>query len=167
MLSLLALLRFSLIKFKEWSGAQLASFATLLNLPTSLLYHAIFTGYQSAVGINTKQLSSASALSLVQLLHTSLSCFILLFSPSRSLRSASNIRVFRVPRMARKALGIDPFSISDLWSVTLLPCLSGILLHSRLLSQNWNPIPSLLRTYLSCCFLDSINWSPVMNVFDL
>ena len=36
----------------------------------------ISTGCQSAAGFNTKQLSSASTLSLVQLLHTALSCFI-------------------------------------------------------------------------------------------
>ena len=37
MLSLLALFRFSLVKFKEWLTAQLASPSKLLNLPTSLL----------------------------------------------------------------------------------------------------------------------------------
>ena len=54
MLFLLALLRFSLIQFKEWSTAQLASFSKFLNLPISLLFSTISTGYQSAAGFNTK-----------------------------------------------------------------------------------------------------------------
>ena len=48
MLALLGLLRFSSIKFKEWSTVQLASSAKLLNLPISLLYFTIYTGCQSA-----------------------------------------------------------------------------------------------------------------------
>ena len=55
MLSLLALLRFSLIQFKEWSVAQLGPSSKLLNLPTSLLYYVNSTGYQSAAGINLKK----------------------------------------------------------------------------------------------------------------
>ena len=39
LLSLLSVLRFFIIKFKEWSTAQLASSTKLLNLPTSLLYY--------------------------------------------------------------------------------------------------------------------------------
>ena len=48
MLSLLDLLGFSLVKFKDWSTVQLASSAKLLNLPISLLYFTIYTGCQSA-----------------------------------------------------------------------------------------------------------------------
>ena len=70
MLSLLTLLRFVLIKFKE-SPTSLA-----LNLPTSLLYSTISTAYQPAAEFNAKQLSCASTLSLVQLPNTFLSCFI-------------------------------------------------------------------------------------------
>ena len=53
---------------------------------TSLLYSSILTRYPSAAGFNAKQLSSAYTLSLVQLLHTSLICFISLHlhSPTRS-----------------------------------------------------------------------------------
>ena len=54
MLSLLALLSFPLIKLKEWETAQLTSSSKLLNLPTSLLYSTISTGYQSAARFNTK-----------------------------------------------------------------------------------------------------------------
>ena len=46
----------------------------ILNLPTSLLFSTTSTGYQSAQGFNTKQLSSASTLFLVQLLHKCCSC---------------------------------------------------------------------------------------------
>ena len=66
------------------------------------LYSSIFPGYQSAVGFNTIQISLASTLSLVQLLHISLSCSISII-----------ILYLRVPRMVR-FWGRDPFNTSDL-----------------------------------------------------
>ena len=66
------------------------------------LYSSILTGYQSAVGFNTIQISLASRLSLVQLLHISLSCSISII-----------ILYLRVPRMVR-FWGRDPFNTSDL-----------------------------------------------------
>ena len=54
MLSLLALLRFSLIKSREWSTAQLVSSTKLQNLLTLLLYSLISTVCRSAAGFNTK-----------------------------------------------------------------------------------------------------------------
>ena len=58
--------------------------------------HSISTGYQSAAGFNTKWLSSASTLSLVQLLCTFLSCFISilplnLFTQPQILRSSVTV----------------------------------------------------------------------------
>ena len=50
--------------------------------------------------------SGAARLYLSELLH--------LYSPSRSLRSASDTRIFRVPRMGRKRWGRDPFNTLDL-----------------------------------------------------
>ena len=66
------------------------------------------------------------------------------YSSSRSLRSATDSRIFRVPRMGRKALGGggggggggDPFNTLDLGSGTLFLSLLGIRLHSLLLNQN-------------------------------
>lgn len=46
--------RFCLIKFKEWSAVRLASSAKLQNLPTSLHYNLISTGYQPAAGYNSR-----------------------------------------------------------------------------------------------------------------
>ena len=57
-------------------------------------------------------------------------CFI---TPSRSLRSASDTRIFRVPRMGRRALGERSFQYT--WPViwnSLPLSLSGILLQSFL-----------------------------------
>ena len=48
--------------------------------------------------------------------------------------------------------GWDPFNTLDLWSGTLFHSLSGILLHSLILSQNWKPISSLLHTHLLFSF---------------
>ena len=86
MLSLLSLFRFSLIKFKEWSTAQLASCAS------SGIYPLHSFALRSPLATNlkldsiNKKFSYASTWSLVQLLHSSQSCFI-----SRCLRSASDI----------------------------------------------------------------------------
>ena len=99
--------RVFLKKLKEWSTAQLASSGKLLNLPTSLLYSTISTCDQSAHGLNTKYLSSASTFSVVHLLHTSLSCFI---SPLfLILFLASDTRIFRVPRMGKRTPGERSF----------------------------------------------------------
>ena len=50
-----------------------------------------------------------------------------LCSPSRSLRSALDTRIFRVPRIYTRTLGeISFFNTSNLWSGTLFLSLSGI-----------------------------------------
>ena len=59
-----------------------------------------------------------------------------LYSPSRSLRSAADTRILRVPRMAGGPCGRDPFNTMDLCSGTPYLSLPGIRLHSLLLSQN-------------------------------
>ena len=59
-----------------------------------------------------------------------------LYSPSRSLRSASDTGIFRIPRMAGGSCGRGSFNTSDLCSGTLILSLSGIRLHSFLLNQN-------------------------------
>ena len=120
--------------FSIWLTAQHASSSKLLNLPTSLLYFTISTGYQSAAGFNTKYLSSASTLSLVQLLHTSLNCFI----------STLLLAFFAQPRILGSSMflgwaegpwGRDSFSALDLWSGTSFLSLSGIHLHSSFKSK--------------------------------
>ena len=79
-----------------------------------------------------------------------------LYSP-RSLRSAADTRIFRVPRMGRRTLGRDPFNTLDLCSETPFLSLSGIRLHSFLLSQNLK---------LLCILICHVtNPSPVMHVF--
>ena len=57
-----------------------------------------------------------------------------LYSPSRSLHSAADTRIFRVARMGPR--GRDPYNTLDLCSGTPFLSLSGIRLHSLLLSQN-------------------------------
>ena len=74
MLSFPAVLRFSLIELKEWSTTQLSLSAKLWNLPFT--HWSPMATYQSAARFITKYLSPASTLSLVQLLHSSLICFI-------------------------------------------------------------------------------------------
>ena len=75
-----------------------------------------------------------------------------LYSPSRSLRSASDARIFRVPRVCRGLLRRDPFSISDLSSGTLFLSLLGMPRHSPLSIQNWKPTSSLLPPDFSLSF---------------
>ena len=70
-----------------------------------------------------------------------------LYSPSRSLHSAADTRIFRVARMGPR--GRDPYNTLDLCSGTPFLSLSGIRLHSLLLSQNWKHISSPLHTDLS------------------
>ena len=82
-----------------------------------------------------------------------------LYSPSRSLRSAADTRIFRVPRMGRRTLGERSFQYTGpvLWNS--LP-LSGR--HSSSLSSVKTENPSLLLCILICRFT---NPSPVMHVF--
>ena len=93
----------------------------------------------------------ASTLSLVQLLHTSPSCFtsillLVLFVQPQILR-------FSVSQgCAGGLLGRDPFSISDLSSGTLFLSLLGMSCHSPLSNQNWKPTSSLLPTDFSLSF---------------
>ena len=90
--------------------------------------------------------SPASTLSLVQLLHTSPSCFtsILLLV----LFVQPQILGFLVSQGCAGLLGRDPFSISDLPFGTIFLSLSGMPRHSPLSSQNWKPTSSLLPTDL-------------------
>ena len=74
----------------------------------------ISTGYQSAAGFNTKQLSSVSGKALPYV-----SDLLYPHSPSRSLRTTSDTRIFRIPRMGRRTLGERFFNSSDLWYGTL------------------------------------------------
>ena len=67
----------------------------------------------------------------------------------RNVESNDSPEIFCVPRRAEGPWGRDPLNTSDLWSGTLFPSLSGIHHYSLLLSQNWNPISSLLHTDLS------------------
>ena len=96
----------------------------LQNLSISLLYFLISTGCQSAAEFNTKQLSPVSTLSLVQLLHTALSCFV----------SILLLVLFVQPQI----LGFSVYQgcISDLSSGTLFLSLSGMPRQSPLWSQN-------------------------------
>ena len=112
--------------------------------------------------LNTKQLSSASTLFLVQLLHTALGCFI----------SALILTLFTQPWIlgysvflgkARGPCGRDPFNALGQWSGTLFLSLSGVHPYS---------LESKLKTHLfssaywCSCFLSSpsTNPSPVMHV---
>ena len=97
--------RFSFIKFKEWSTAQLASSAKLQNQPMSLLHSTISTGYQSAAEFNTNR--SHLLPHGFCFLHTSLSCFI--STPLFMLFAQSQI--FHDPRMGRRTLGGEILSI--------------------------------------------------------
>ena len=96
---------------------DLHSSANFLNFSTLLLYPSVSTGYQWAVRFNTKQLSPAS----IQLLHTSLSCFI----------STLLLTLFTQPQIFGSCVlqewaggpwGRDPFSTLDLpvWNSLLL-----------------------------------------------
>ena len=108
---------------REWPTARLASSTKLQNLLTSHLYSLISIGFRSAAGFNAKYLSPASTLSLVQLLHTSLSCFI---SILLLLFVQPQILGFSVSQVcAGGLLGRNPFSTSDLSSGTLSLSLSG------------------------------------------
>ena len=74
---------------------------------------------------NTKLLSSASTLSLVQLLHTSLGCFI----SALILALIPQSRILGYPVFLGKARGPwerDPFNTLGQWSGTLFLSLSGI-----------------------------------------
>ena len=132
---------FSVFVFLYLISLSLSAFSLLLiffklqNLLTLLLYSLISTGCRSAAGFNTKQLSPASTLSLVQLLHTSPSCFtsILLLV----LFVQPQILGFSVSHGCAGGLfGRDPFSISDLSSGTLFLSLLGMPRHSPFSSQN-------------------------------
>ena len=159
-----------LIKFKEWSTAQLASSSKLLNLPAALPYFMILDSHCIPI---SSQIQYKIALNLISFYvvsnaapPASLSCFFssllltlfmqhrilgseLLLYSSRSLCSTLDTQTFCVPRKAEGPWGRGPLNMSDLWSGTLFPSLSGIHLYSLLLSQNWNPISSLLHTDLS------------------
>ena len=120
--------------FKECSTAQLGSSVKLLNLP-ALLYSSISTGYQSAAGFSTKELSPAFSLSLAQLFHISLSSFV----------SALLFALFALVLFRRWA--------SDLWSGTLFLSLS--VKHFSSLST----FKSNLKTYL----FSSAHWFVVLS----
>ena len=100
----------------------------------------------SKVLFSTRELSSASTLFLVELLH--MSCFI----------STLLLALFARPGIlgysvflgwAGGSWGKDPFNTSDLCSGTLLLSLSGVRLHSLLLYHTWKPTSSLLHLSFS------------------
>ena len=114
-LFLLAVLRFSLIKFREWSAAQLTSSSKLLSLPTSLLYFMISTAHWLPISSQTQKQSSSHLLShclwyssdppyLSQLLH--LYSFFAVFT--QILGSSMFIG------WAERPWGTDPFTALDL-----------------------------------------------------
>ena len=88
-----------------------------------------------------------------------------LYSPSRSLRSASDARIFRVPRMGKRTPGERSFQYTGpvIWK-TLFLSLTDIRINSLLLSQNWKPITSLLHIDLSFSS-HCTKPSPIMQVF--
>ena len=150
-LSLLAFLKFSLIKSRERSTAKLASSTKFQNLPTTLLYFLISIGYRSAAEFNTKYLPPVSTLSRVQLLYTYLSYLISIFL--LVLFVQPQILGFSVFQgCAGGLLGKDPFGISDLSPGTLFLSLSGMPRHSPLSSQNLKPTSFILPTDLSFSF---------------
>ena len=87
------------------------------------------------------QLSSASTLSLVQLLRTSLSCFI-----STLFTLFARPQIFCVPRMGRRTLGERSFQCIRPVAWNSLPLCWVFVV--TLLSQNWKPTSSLLYTDL-------------------
>ena len=117
-LFLLAVLRFSLIKFREWSAAQLTSSSKLLSLPTSLLYFMISTAHWLPISSRTQKQSSSHLLShclwyssdppyLSQLLHL-YSFFFAVFTQPQILGSSMFIG------WAERPWGTDPFTTLDL-----------------------------------------------------
>ena len=133
-----------LIKFKEWSAAQLASFSEFLNLPTSPLFSVISTGNQSAARFTTKIaltcfyiVSGTAPPHLSELLH--------IYSPSCCLCSASDIQILCVPRIGRKTQGETSFQYIKpvIWNSLPLS-----VRHSSLssLSQSRKPTCSLVHT---------------------
>ena len=84
-----------------------------------------------------------------------------LYSPSRSLRSASDTWIFRVPRMGRRTLGERSFQYIGpvVWNSLPSLCQAFVLtLFFEVKTEN----PSLLLCILIC---RSTNRSPVMHVF--
>ena len=77
-----------------------------------------------------------------------------LYSPSPSLRSSPDTRIFRVPRVCKRTLGERSFQYIGpvIWNSLSL---SGMPLHSPLSSQNWKPTSSLLPNDLSFSFFCS------------
>ena len=80
------------------SLAQLASSANRPNLPTSFLYDFHWLSISSRVQY---KIYSSHVLPHCLWYSSSISELLHLYSPSRSLHSASDIRIFRVPRMGR------------------------------------------------------------------
>ena len=137
LLSLLALLGFSLIKLKARSAAQLASFSKLLTLPTltPLLYGLRWSDLLWSALICFHIVAGTTPPYLSELSH--------LYSPSRSLRSASDIPC---PWDGQEDPGGEILT-SDLWSeLSFSLCVAFVF---TLLSQNWKSISSLLHIDLS------------------
>ena len=97
MLSLLVLLKFS--KFKGLSTAQLASFAKLLVLPTSITL-LVFDHHWLPISSRVQY-----KIALICFHHTSPSCFI----STLFLALFAQSRIFRGPRMGRRTLGDRSF----------------------------------------------------------
>ena len=149
---MLALLRFSLIKFKEWSTAQRASFSKFLNLPTSLLFLDDLHWLQISSQIQYKlaviyfhTVSGTAPPYLSELLH--------LCSPSLSLCSAVDTRIFGIPRMGRRTLGKISFQYIG-------PVLWNSLPISIRRSSSLSYFKSKLKTHL----FSSAYWSVVLTI---
>ena len=128
------------------SLVQLASSANRPNLPTSLLYDLHWLSISSRVQY---KIHSSHVLPHCLWYSSSISELLHLYSPSRSLHSASDTGIFRVPRMGR-TLGERFFQYIRPVIRNSLPPLF-ILFHS-LLSKNRKPVSSLLHTDLSFSF---------------
>ena len=103
-------------------------------------------------------------LSEVQLLHTSLNCFISTFL----------LALFAQPQILGHSVflgwtgepwGRDPFNTSDLSSGTLFLSLSGIRLHSLLFSKIWKATSTFCILICRILSFHYTNPSPVMHVF--
>ena len=111
MLSLLALRRFPLIKFRVTiCSAHLICKAPkpshITPLPADPHWLTISSRIQYKIALICFHIVSCTA-------SPYLSELLRLYSPSRSLRSATDTRIFRVHRMGRRTLGEIPFQYND------------------------------------------------------
>ena len=118
----------------------------LQNPLTLLLYSLISIGCRSVARFNTKQLSPASTLSLVQLLHTSPSCFISILLLVLFIQP----KIFHEQRVCRRTLGDRSFQyMGPIISNSSFLCQACHVTH---LFQVKTENPPLLPTDLSLSF---------------